>query len=175
MMFKYLKKVIYRKTFFFKLVFCGQLEGQWWKYKYPDPHPNPDPDPLIRGMDPRIRIHTKMSWIRNTVWQVTQLNPSKAFCLAISGFRSIRLLPNPFLKSTIFIGTLSLFFFFIGGSGWVLVRAYFRWYISGVSTLFDTFRSFYLLIQVFRNAFTLINSVYILKKFESGNIPDPQH
>ncbi len=29
--------------------------------------PNPDPDPLVRGMDPRIRIHTKMSWIRNTV------------------------------------------------------------------------------------------------------------
>jgi hypothetical protein len=30
----------------------------------------PDPDPLVRGMDPRIRIqiriHTKMSWIRNT-------------------------------------------------------------------------------------------------------------
>ncbi len=26
------------------------------------------PDPLVRGMDPRIqiRIHTKMSWIRNT-------------------------------------------------------------------------------------------------------------
>jgi hypothetical protein len=29
-----------------------------------DPDPNPDPDPL--GMGPRIRIHTKMSWIRNT-------------------------------------------------------------------------------------------------------------
>jgi hypothetical protein len=26
----------------------------------------PDPDPFVRGMDPRIRIHTKMSWIRNT-------------------------------------------------------------------------------------------------------------
>ncbi len=25
-----------------------------------------DPDPLVRGMDPRIRIHTKMSWIGNT-------------------------------------------------------------------------------------------------------------
>jgi hypothetical protein len=27
-----------------------------------------DPDPLVRGMDPRIRIriHIKMSWIRNT-------------------------------------------------------------------------------------------------------------
>ena len=28
----------------------------------------PDPDPLVRGMDQRIRIriHPKMSWIRNT-------------------------------------------------------------------------------------------------------------
>ncbi len=26
-----------------------------------DPYLNPDPDPLVRGMDPRIRIHTKMS------------------------------------------------------------------------------------------------------------------
>ncbi len=27
-----------------------------------------DPDPLVRGMDPRIRIriHPKMTWIRNT-------------------------------------------------------------------------------------------------------------
>jgi hypothetical protein len=25
------------------------------------PDPNPYPDPLVRGMDPRIRIHTKMS------------------------------------------------------------------------------------------------------------------
>jgi hypothetical protein len=30
--------------------------------------PDLNPDPLVRGMDPqiRIRIHTKMSWIRNT-------------------------------------------------------------------------------------------------------------
>jgi hypothetical protein len=27
---------------------------------------DPDLDPLVRGMDPRIRIHTKISWIRNT-------------------------------------------------------------------------------------------------------------
>ena len=27
---------------------------------------DPDPDPLVRGMNPRIRIHPKMSWIRNT-------------------------------------------------------------------------------------------------------------
>jgi len=28
--------------------------------------PDPSPDSLVRGMDPRIRIHPKMSWIRNT-------------------------------------------------------------------------------------------------------------
>ncbi len=30
--------------------------------------PDPNPDPLVRGMDSRIRIriHPKMSWIRNT-------------------------------------------------------------------------------------------------------------
>jgi hypothetical protein len=27
---------------------------------------DPDPDPLVRGMNPRIRIHPKMSWIHNT-------------------------------------------------------------------------------------------------------------
>jgi hypothetical protein len=27
---------------------------------------DPDPDPVVRGMDLRIRIHSKMSWIRNT-------------------------------------------------------------------------------------------------------------
>ena len=30
------------------------------------PDPSPDPDSLVRGMDPRIRINPKMSWIRNT-------------------------------------------------------------------------------------------------------------
>ncbi len=40
------------------------------QYPDPDADPDPNPDPLVRGMDPRIliriRIHTKMSWIRNT-------------------------------------------------------------------------------------------------------------
>ncbi len=36
-----------------------------------DPDPNPDPDPLVRGMDPRIRIHNEMSWIRNTGLSIT--------------------------------------------------------------------------------------------------------
>ncbi len=41
----------------FKLdFFCWRLKGQWQKIQ--DPDPNPD-DPLVRGMDPRIRIHPK--------------------------------------------------------------------------------------------------------------------
>jgi hypothetical protein len=50
----------------------------------PNPDPNPDPDPLVRGMDPRIRIHPKMAWIRNTGYN------TKNF-----GFVTIRV---PFLK-----------------------------------------------------------------------------
>ncbi len=56
----YLQKVISSKPLCKNLVFCWRLEGQWRKQQ------DPDPDPLVRGMDPRVRIHTKMSWIRNT-------------------------------------------------------------------------------------------------------------
>jgi hypothetical protein len=52
----------------------------------------PDPDPLVRGMDPRIRIriHPKMSWIRNTVDKVYFLFFSSFFLLSGSdpGFRN---------------------------------------------------------------------------------------
>ncbi len=66
----YLQKVLSRKKCVKKLVFCWHLEGQWRKYQ------DPDPDPLVRGMDPRIRIHPKMSWIRNTgkMWMKKMLN-----------------------------------------------------------------------------------------------------
>jgi hypothetical protein len=43
----YLQKVISKK----------KLEGHWRKWQ--------DPDPIVRGMDPWIRIRTKISWIRN--------------------------------------------------------------------------------------------------------------
>ncbi len=53
----YLQKVpVTRKNFFWR------LQGQRRKLKDPDPYP----DWLVRGMDPRIRIRTKISWIRNT-------------------------------------------------------------------------------------------------------------
>ncbi len=45
-------------------------DGTWGSmtWKKQDPDPKPDPDQLVEGMDPRIwiRIHTKMSGIRNT-------------------------------------------------------------------------------------------------------------
>jgi hypothetical protein len=45
----------------------------------------PDPDPFVRGMDPRIqiriRIHTKMSWIRNTACLTTILQSTTVFLL----------------------------------------------------------------------------------------------
>ncbi len=37
-----------------------RLEGHWQNEQ--------NPDPLVRGTDPRIRIHTKMSRIRNTAF-----------------------------------------------------------------------------------------------------------
>ncbi len=50
----YLKKVIKKQKF--EIFFVGGLEGHQWKEQ--------DPDPLVRGTDPRIQIHTKMSRIR---------------------------------------------------------------------------------------------------------------
>ncbi len=63
MMLMYLQKVICR-NFFQNISF---LLASWRlmtkKSRIRDPDPNPDPP--VRSMDPRIRIHTKMSWIRN--------------------------------------------------------------------------------------------------------------
>jgi hypothetical protein len=41
--------------------------------------PNPDQDSLVRGMDLRIRIriHTKMSWIRNTAFFISYISYQK--------------------------------------------------------------------------------------------------
>jgi hypothetical protein len=57
----YLQKVICKKTLKLKIFFCCRLDGQ---------DQEPDPGPLVRGMDPRIRIHTKMSRIRNAAKSV---------------------------------------------------------------------------------------------------------
>jgi hypothetical protein len=62
-------KSISRKNCVKKLVFVGIL-------KVNDENSRirmQDPDPLVRGMDPRIRIHSKMSGIRNTAFLDTLL------------------------------------------------------------------------------------------------------
>ncbi len=63
----YLQKIS-RKNFVKNQFFAGMLKvndenGRLWIQD-----PDPVPDPLVRSMDPRIRIriHPKMSWIRNT-------------------------------------------------------------------------------------------------------------
>ncbi len=56
----YLQKVISRRTFFNKFsvgVFNVNDENSRIRNRT---------YPLVRGMDPRIRIHSKMSWIRNS-------------------------------------------------------------------------------------------------------------
>ncbi len=49
-----------------------------------DPDPNPDPDPLVKGMDPRIRIHPKMSWIRDTASDTANMAPSPLSVFVLS-------------------------------------------------------------------------------------------
>jgi hypothetical protein len=62
-----------------KLFFVGILKvnDEKSRIRIQDPDPDPNQDPLVRGMDPRIRIririHSKMSWIRNTA--PTQTSP----------------------------------------------------------------------------------------------------
>ncbi len=49
----------------------------WLLEDFKKPHPDTNPDPLVWGIDPRIeiRIHTKMSWIRNTASRVPNVKP----------------------------------------------------------------------------------------------------
>ncbi len=44
-----------------------------------------DPDPFVRGMDTRIRIRTKMSWIRNTADKRGDLStsPVQTYCMMV--------------------------------------------------------------------------------------------
>jgi hypothetical protein len=52
-----------------KLFFVGILKVNDEKSRIRIQDPDTTPDPLVRGMDPRIRIHSKMSRIRNTAHQ----------------------------------------------------------------------------------------------------------
>jgi hypothetical protein len=42
------------------------LEGHCQKQQDLEPEPHPDPDLLGKGTDPRVKLRTKMSSIRNT-------------------------------------------------------------------------------------------------------------
>jgi hypothetical protein len=60
--------------------------GSRIRIRIPDPNPNPDPDPLVRDMDPRIRIriHPKMSWIRNLRMITVFINNDSVLCTGMS-------------------------------------------------------------------------------------------
>jgi hypothetical protein len=63
----YLQKVKCTKNFFKQNLFLRFLKV----FKVNDENSrirshDPDPDPLVKGMDLRIRIHNKISWICNT-------------------------------------------------------------------------------------------------------------
>ncbi len=62
--------------------------------------PDPNPDPLVRGMDPRIRIHPKMSWSRNTAWYVTQMKTKH-------GALPCAPLPQPPPQGSLFLSSLN--------------------------------------------------------------------
>jgi hypothetical protein len=42
-----------------------------------------NPDPLVGGMDPRIRIHTKMSWIRDTARRICKRKCQEISCVCL--------------------------------------------------------------------------------------------
>jgi hypothetical protein len=60
---------MFKQKFFF--VGILKVNDEKSRIRSQDPDPDPNPDPFVRGMDPRIRIriHSKLSWIRNTAMQ----------------------------------------------------------------------------------------------------------
>jgi hypothetical protein len=64
----YLQKVISKKTFKKSLFTVGILKDNDKNSRIRIQDPDSVPDSLVRGLDRRIRIHFKMSWIRNTAF-----------------------------------------------------------------------------------------------------------
>jgi hypothetical protein len=60
-------------------MFGCHLEGHWRRKKDPETHS--DPNPLVRAKDPRIRIRTIRSRIRNTGLKVLNLDFGCTLCL----------------------------------------------------------------------------------------------
>jgi hypothetical protein len=86
----YIQKVIIRKTEKRKNpVFVGVL-----KVNAENQDPEPETDSLVRGTDPRIRIRTEMSRIRNTGLnlQMKKLNRYSAFSLLLTTTRTVKVL-----------------------------------------------------------------------------------
>jgi hypothetical protein len=55
-----------QKNFGKNIFFVDVLKVTEENMQDPDPHPDPNPDQLVRLMDPRIPIRTKISWICKT-------------------------------------------------------------------------------------------------------------
>ncbi len=72
------------------MFFAGILKVNDENSQIQDPDPDPNPDPLVRGMDPRIRIriHPKMSWIRNSAGKPIIFERSKFKKEWITGLRA---------------------------------------------------------------------------------------
>jgi hypothetical protein len=116
----YLQKVKSRKNCVKNLFFAGML-------KVNDENSRiriQDPDPSVRSMDPRIRIriHPKMSWIRNTALQclslkrVVQLITKAVVEASAAGGRERRRFPalkpiSAFVESHLFKSVISCPYF----------------------------------------------------------------
>ncbi len=104
----YRQKVICR--IFLNYIFVGVSKVNDDSFQNPDP--NPDPDPLLRGMDPRIRIRiqTKMSWIRYTGYEYTIYI---GCCGTVGRSKNCSLLPWISSSGDCLSGLFSVFKYFI--------------------------------------------------------------
>ncbi len=90
-------------------VFSRRLKGQWRKLQDPDP----DPDPLVRGTDPWIRIHTKMSRIRNTGISIYRFTGKRKLVIKVSNCPTVYpFLPWPSLSRLSATSAQTTFWFF---------------------------------------------------------------
>jgi hypothetical protein len=82
MMYMYLQKVISRKIVLKMSFLLGSWRSMTKIARFGSRIQGPDPDLLVRVMDPRIRIHTKMSWVRNTAIKIKKMTTQRyqRFC-----------------------------------------------------------------------------------------------
>jgi hypothetical protein len=89
----YLQKVISRNNCVNNQFFAGILKvnDENRTIRIQDPDPDPDPNPLVRSMDPRIRIHPKMTWIRNTGYRQCPGSTLVSMRIRIQHFTSLQI------------------------------------------------------------------------------------